>query len=328
MVQSALSSFSGSDPIWGFVALIDSERFTGQADVGLDPRVRLFAVDGRVYCAERDSGPTLGSRLVQSGVITEMQFARGVVQTAGQESLARLFERDATIDRDAVELTVANEAEELLAAIAHQQVGMPEVYPLRYHPAGIHNWFRSAVSLPAHTEVPIAAEGPTTPESATPAIAASTIAIPAPPTLAPVASPPQEVAAPVQATPSVPSPPALSIGLPPSGLPTLAALASKPTLQPPVQSPTGTQTASTQMAPPQMGGAVGLPQLAAGPKSVLEMRTNNEKPESWAAPPNNMAAVQIWEMVDDLFDERRSEQDLVGSGVAPGANRGWLRKKR
>ena len=54
MIRSQLNSYMGGDPIWGFVALIGTERFTGEAAVGLDPRVRLFAVDGRIYFAERE----------------------------------------------------------------------------------------------------------------------------------------------------------------------------------------------------------------------------------------------------------------------------------
>ena len=31
MIRSQLNSYSGADPIWGFVALIGSERYTGEA---------------------------------------------------------------------------------------------------------------------------------------------------------------------------------------------------------------------------------------------------------------------------------------------------------
>ena len=167
MVQSQLNAYSGSDPIWGFVALVRSELFTGEAAVGLDPRVRLFAVDGHIYFAEREDDAPVGTRLVNCGAISAMQLARGAVQAGGNDSLARLFQRDATIDRDAVELTVASSTETLLATIANNPVGMPEVFPLRYHSTGIHHWLRA--TPPAveeevegdevvHTEEPVVTE--------------------------------------------------------------------------------------------------------------------------------------------------------------------------
>ncbi len=160
MVQSQLSAYRGSDPIWGFVALVRSELFSGEAAVGLDPRVRLFAVEGHIYFAEREDDASVGIRLVNCGAISANQLARGAVQAGGHESLARLFQRDATIDRDAVELTIAASTESLLASIAHNAVGMPEVFPLRYHPAGMHHWLRGALPIVAEEEVAVAESDP------------------------------------------------------------------------------------------------------------------------------------------------------------------------
>ena len=106
MIRSQLNSYSGADPIWGFIALIGSERYTGEAAVGIDPRVRLFAVDGRVYFAEREGDAPIGTRLVNCGAVSTTQLEAGVVQIGETTSLARLFQRQPTIDRDAVELTI------------------------------------------------------------------------------------------------------------------------------------------------------------------------------------------------------------------------------
>ena len=144
MIRSQLNSYMGGDPIWGFVALIGTERFTGEAAVGLDPRVRLFAVDGRIYFAEREGEASVGARLVSSGVVSSAQLAHGSVQIGDTSSLARLFHRDPSIDRDAVELTIEMATEALLESIANRAVGMPEVFPLRHHVTGIHHWLRAA----------------------------------------------------------------------------------------------------------------------------------------------------------------------------------------
>ncbi len=161
MIRSQLNSYSGADPIWGFIALIGSERYTGEAAVGIDPRVRLFAVDGRVYFAEREGDAPIGTRLVNCGAVSTTQLEAGVVQIGETTSLARLFQRQPTIDRDAVELTIDLATESLLESIASKAVGMPEVFPLRHHSSGVHHWLRSAASTPAAlptAEAPVAAE--------------------------------------------------------------------------------------------------------------------------------------------------------------------------
>jgi len=170
MVRSQLNSYSGADPIWGFVALIGNERFTGEAAVGVDPRLRLFAVDGHVYFAERDGDLPIGTRLVNCGAVTATQLEHGSVRIGDTDSLARLFQRQPLIDRDAVELTIELATEALLESVADKPVGMPEVFPLRHHPAGIHHWARPATAPSG--SVPMAAAPltlPTAPEAAEPA---------------------------------------------------------------------------------------------------------------------------------------------------------------
>ena len=159
MIRSQLNTYSGADPIWGFVALIGSERYTGEAAVGIDPRVRLFAVDGRVYFAEREGDAPIGTRLVNCGAVSPPQLEAGVVQIGETTSLARLFQRQPAIDRDAVELTIDLATESLLESVANKAVGMPEVFPLRHHSSGIHHWLRAAATAPAAlptAEVPVA----------------------------------------------------------------------------------------------------------------------------------------------------------------------------
>lgn len=174
MVRSQLNSYSGSDPIWGFVALIGSERFTGEAAVGLDPRVRLFAVDGRVYFAEREGDAPISTRLVNCGAVTTTQLEHGSVRIGEVASLARLFQREPSIDRDAVELTIETATESLLESIANKAVGMPEVFPLRHHASGIHHWLRAA----ATTQAPLALPTVEATVAAEPAVTAEPVAEP------------------------------------------------------------------------------------------------------------------------------------------------------
>ncbi len=160
MIRSQLNSYSGADPIWGFVALIGSERYTGEAAIGIDPRVRLFAVDGHVYFAEREGDAPIGTLLVNCGAISTAQLEHGAVQVGEKSSLARLFQREPSIDRDAVELTIESVTESLLESVANKAVGMPEVFPLRHHSSGVHQWLRwgvmsTALALPVVEDVPV-----------------------------------------------------------------------------------------------------------------------------------------------------------------------------
>ncbi|MCB0982312.1 MAG: hypothetical protein KDB17_16920, partial [Ilumatobacter sp.] len=141
-MRTQLQNFGGDDPIWSFVAQLRTERYTGSAHVGANPRLRLFVAGGRVYFAERDGDPAVGTRLVNFGVLTATQLERGAVQVGDVVSLARLFHRDPTIDRDAVELTIEMATEKLLENVAQQPVTSVDLFPLRHHPSGIHLWAR------------------------------------------------------------------------------------------------------------------------------------------------------------------------------------------
>ena len=147
MLRSQLKSYNGGDPLWGFVAIVGTERFTGEAVVGPEPRVHLYAADGRIYYAERSGDAPIGQRLVDAGVLTATELEYGSVDLAGVRSLARLFQRVPSIDRDAVELTVELATEGLLEAVADLPAGVLELHPLRHHPAGIHHWLRSASTV-------------------------------------------------------------------------------------------------------------------------------------------------------------------------------------
>ncbi len=395
MVQSQLSAYRGSDPIWGFVALVRSEMFTGEAAVGLDPRVRLFAVEGHVYFAEREDDASVGIRLVNCGAISANQLARGAVQAGGQESLARLFQRDATIDRDAVELTIAASTESLLASIAQNAVGMPEVFPLRHHPAGMHHWLRGAQPFVAVEEVAVeevavkevepqfveevpvvelveegaaeqsvfpvlrpifrAAE-PTMPDLASPLPEPVLASFPAPtvhpePTLPEwprvddepawaVPADARELApllesSVVEETPA-PELPTLAMTLLPITAAELPQLASLTSIQiPPSTTNSFQPTAASPIVPtiPTAPVAVdpALPRLAAAPMSITDLKKDLKNAaaasEPWTSSAKSMAAVQIWEMVDDMAHDGKKQDPRMGNGAPQVRTRGWLRKK-
>jgi len=140
MSGSGLQDVGSDQPIWRFVAEVSAERFTGEAELGIDPRVALFATEGHIYVAELVDGPTIGQRLVQAGALTPEQLARGAVHVGDTLSLARMFQREAGIDRDQVELALEQMTESLLDSVSSYPVGQVSLRPLRHHPSGVHQW--------------------------------------------------------------------------------------------------------------------------------------------------------------------------------------------
>ncbi len=140
MHRSELQHYPGDEPIWGFIAQLGAERFTGQADVGSATRLHLFAREGRVYVAETDGTAPLGTRLVDAGALHQGQLERGQVQLGNVVSLARLFHREPTADRDLVQVALAQLNGGVLEASANDPVGTVTLFPLRHHDSGAHLW--------------------------------------------------------------------------------------------------------------------------------------------------------------------------------------------
>lgn len=317
MIRSQLSSYSGSDPIWGFVALVGTERFSGETAVGIDPRVRLFAVDGRIYFAEREGDAPIGALLVEAGSVTSAQLEQGSVKIGGASSLARLFQRDPTIDRDAAELTIALATESLLASIASKPVGLPEVFPLRHHSSGVHHWLRAEAGSPVE-DAPCLDHVTPVPEQERTVSAAIEESVPIEfaadslPTLDPVCAllamtapwvePHTHASGTNGHAPHTTIETVTEEQLPLPSMPTLPSL--------------------TAVAPRQTPPAddISTPDLAAA---------NAEPMSPWPGAAHNLAAVDIWEMVDDLTIVGQTEgPQLVSSGAPGKRGRRWLRSRK
>lgn len=303
-MRSQLQEYGGDEPMWGLVGLLRDERFTGQVLAGDEPRVRLFVLDGRIYFAERDGDAALPSRLVELGALSAQQLARGATHVTGSVSLARLFQRDPSIDRDAVETAVAGLTEQVLSAVAAVPAGKVELHPLQHHPAGIHSWHTpgepTVVGEPTVASVPVA-------PAALPSLAAV-------PTMTP---PPPPTVAPITATAFVP---------PPFDLPKLAATpfavnevraAAAPAAEEPEPEPVPVPVGTVE---PQPVSAVEAAPVARSFDAALGT--------TWPTVTHNLAAVEIWEMVDELLGEQTSEPQLVPAGPAPKSTRGWRRGRR
>jgi hypothetical protein len=115
--------------------------FTGEIVFETDPEVLAYLDHGIVYYAERVTDASLGRRLLDAGVIDVEQLDRGIVRVGDIEHLGRLFDRDPSVDRDAVIVVAETATEELIADLANRTVTTARVTAYRHHPSGVHRWF-------------------------------------------------------------------------------------------------------------------------------------------------------------------------------------------
>jgi hypothetical protein len=151
-VTGALS-VSGPQPVWMTLDEARERAFTGEIVFEVDPEVLAYLDNGVVYYAERSSDPSLGRRLLEAGVIETDQLERGTVRVGDVEHLGRLFDRDDSVDRDAVLVVTETATENLIAELANRAVSTVRVTAYRHHPSGVHRWFVAQVDAHAPARV-------------------------------------------------------------------------------------------------------------------------------------------------------------------------------
>jgi hypothetical protein len=200
-------------PAWQVIEAARRRYLTGVLTLDTTPPTNIYLRDGQVYFAERTTDGGLGVRLLVEGVITREQMHKATLQVSGVEHLGRMFERDASIDRDAVELCVELMTDDVLTTVATHQVDSWKLQMYKRHPSGLDRWLPTRVEVVTHIveghhladqDAPVTpGEGPRsrphlTPPPATtapPAVAAAPAApvVPAPAVPAPTAEPAPEL---------------------------------------------------------------------------------------------------------------------------------------
>jgi hypothetical protein len=139
-VTGALS-VNGPQPVWMTLNEARGRAFTGEIIFEDNPEVRAYLDAGVVYFAERASDSPLGRRLVEAGVLDADQLERGTVRVGDVEHLGRLFDREPTIDRDAVLVVTETSTEALITDLANRAITTVRATAYRHHPSGVHRWF-------------------------------------------------------------------------------------------------------------------------------------------------------------------------------------------
>jgi hypothetical protein len=138
---------------------LDVARFhayTGEVSFSTDPLVRLYLDGGTVYHAEREGDPPISRVLRDLGIVEADQLERGMVRVGDVEHLGRLFDREPSIDRDAVMVVMETRTEAIVRELANRATASVNISAYRHHPSGIHRWFVVSHD-PAGSQRPVSA---------------------------------------------------------------------------------------------------------------------------------------------------------------------------
>ncbi|MFZ4720731.1 MAG: hypothetical protein ACOYMR_14990 [Ilumatobacteraceae bacterium] len=153
------SAADGPRPAWRVIEAARRRYLTGQLVLDTTPTTNVYLRDGQVYFAERTTDGGLAVRLLVEGVLTRAQMQQATLQVSGVEHLGRMFERDETIDRDAVELCIELMTDDVLTHIADVPVSSWTMKMYQRHPSGIDRWLPTRVEVITHlVESPAAAD--------------------------------------------------------------------------------------------------------------------------------------------------------------------------
>ena len=89
----------------------------------------------------------------RQGCVDRDQLERGTVRVGDVEHLGRLFDRDATVDRDAVMVVTETATQAIVAEIANEAICTVRSTAYRHHPSGLHRWFATPLDT-AHSSRP------------------------------------------------------------------------------------------------------------------------------------------------------------------------------
>jgi len=129
-----------SRPAWRVIEAARNQHLTGELALPSNPPTNVYLINGEVYFAERTTDGAIGVRLLVEGVITRKQMSKGSVMVSGAEHLGRLFERDESIDRHAVELCVELMTDDVLTSVSKEMVDGYVMTLYKRHSSGIDRW--------------------------------------------------------------------------------------------------------------------------------------------------------------------------------------------
>jgi len=277
-----------SRPAWRVIEAARNQRLTGELALPSNPPTNVYLINGEVYFAERTTDGAISVRLLVEGVITRKQMSKGSVMVSGAEHLGRLFERDESIDRDAVELCVELMTDDVLTSVSKETVDSYVMTLYKRHSSGIDRW------LPNHST----ADAPAVSEDQRAALSDWQ------------SPPPVNGTAPVLQPPVMAAPPV--IAAPPVAAPAAPAAPSAPTPAPAPFLPAAEPVART---PERL-------ELGSWPNETLPTLTPARSADSYpaAAAPKPAESVGTGTVADEVADAVRRALAAIDSVLTPADN--------
>ena len=132
---------AGEQSGWHVLDTARAQQFTGEIVFQTQPTISVYFDNGLAYYAVKAGDPSLCDRLVELGVVEATQLERGVIRVGNVENLGRLFDRDPSVDRDAVMVVLEIATDEVVTAIANTVTSSFTSTAYRHHVSGVHRWF-------------------------------------------------------------------------------------------------------------------------------------------------------------------------------------------
>ncbi len=140
LAEFAASTATDPQPVGRCLTVARERGFTGEMVFDVGAGVRAYFDAGIAYFVERVGDAPISERLLELGVIDHDQLQRGVVRVGDIEHLGRLFDRDTTVDRDAVMVAVETMSDAVIEEVVAQR-GAMYINEFRHHQSGLHRWF-------------------------------------------------------------------------------------------------------------------------------------------------------------------------------------------
>lgn len=152
-------ALAGEQPGWRVLDAARAQQFTGEVRFETQQAVSIYFDGGHAYCAVSAGDPSFCQRLIDAGVADPAQLERGVIRIGNVENLGRLFDRDPSIDRDAVMVVLELATDHVVTTVANTVTSSFSLTAYRHHASGVHRWFVAPSDQPSHSSAQLAPVG-------------------------------------------------------------------------------------------------------------------------------------------------------------------------
>ncbi len=150
---------AGEHAGWRVLDAARAQQFTGEIVFEAQPNISVYLDTGHAYYAFRAGDPSLCQRLIDADVIEPAQIERGVIRVGNVENLGRLFDRDPSVDRDAVMVLLELVTDDVVTAVANTITSSFTLTAYRHHASGVHRWFVAPSDQQQHVPAQLAPVG-------------------------------------------------------------------------------------------------------------------------------------------------------------------------